>query len=253
MAASLTSFYKNYSKKSPAKEWHWGRTILVAALILAAVLVIICSVVAQNKAAKVYASKNFYFVYAENCNSRSKATECAERVANLGGAGVIYNVGSSLFVVTSVYFADSDAKAVCQQISKTFPTAGVLKVSSAKVAKKTVKIIGQIPACKSYYTGLHRFCYNLQSWTAQLEKGDIDASKLYKNIMLFKQNVAGLAENLNEQDYDFAKAMYSSSLVINNQISSFFSSAFAGSDTAKYAHKLCVSAVVEFIDMCSLL
>lgn len=226
---------------------------MVSALIFAAVLVVVCSVISKNKAAKVYDAKSFYFVYAENCNTRAQATGCADKVSSMGGAGVIYNVGSRLFVITSVYFAEREAKQVSKQIEDSFPSAGVLKISSSKVAKKVAKTIGQLPACKSYYTELYGFCRNLHKWTAGLEKADIDASKLYKNIMQFRQNVSGLAENLKEQKYDFAKAMYSSCLVVNNQISNFFSSAFAGSDTAKYAHKLCVSAVIEFVDMCSLL
>ncbi len=251
MSQTLTNFYSSYKrrgqKSSSLKGW------VAVVLVMLAVLVLIISVIVKNSPTKNYLSKSFYFVYAGNYTSRALASNCANDVSDLGGAGVIYNVGNSLFVVAGVYFTKPEAEKVATQISARFKGAGVLAASSASVSKSTAKALHQVESCRNYFAELYQFCQNLYTWTNSLEVGEIDASKLYKNVMTVKQNITSLAAHLSEQDAEFAEVMYSSSLVVCEHISSFFSSAFASSDISKHARKLCVNVVIEFMDMCGLL
>lgn len=251
MAKTLTNFYANYTADTKRSFGLKGWLIAITVFVL--LIVVVVSAVIKNSPTKNYKAKNFYFVYAGNFNNRSAATECADKVSGRGGAGVIYSVGNTMFVITSVYTSGAEADTVAEQIKTAFSTAGVLKISSKAVPKNLAKQMHQTIACREYYKLLSTFSGNILDWLEGYANGQLDASKLYKNIMQVKQNVSNLSDSLKEINSDAAKTMFASSLVASNQISTFFSSAFSGSDTVKYCYKLAVNIAIEFIDMCSLL
>lgn len=250
MAKTLTNFYANFASKSKRnftlKGW------LIAAAVFVLLVVVVISAVVKNSPIKNYKAKTFYFVYANSFNNHSAASDCADKVASRGGAGVIYSVGSTMFVVTSVYTSQAEADAVAEQIKSAFATAGVLKVSSKSLPKNLSKVVHQTPACRDYFKLIKNFSEDLLNWINLYSTSQIDVNKLYKNVMQVKQNVANLSDSLKDINTDCSKTMYASTLVLSSQISNFFSLAFAGNDTAKYCHKLSVNVAIEFIDMCSL-
>lgn len=251
MAQTLTDFYKNYAnKRQRSKKLP---KFLFAAVIVVVIICLIISLIVTKSPKSEYAAKTFYFVHAGEYSSSSKATEVSSKVANLGGAGVIYTVGNTLFVVAGAYNSSEDANKVKEQIKPTFENAGVLKVESKKFSKSLSKTIHDVSACKNYYKSLYTFCEDLRAWGASYDLGELDISKIYKNVMHYKQNFASTSEGLKSLDKDYSKTMYASSLVVSEHIKSFFASAFVASNPSKYIKKLQICMIIEFIDMTNLI
>lgn len=250
MNKSLThDIYKNYyvygAKNNKFKIYFFVIAISVAVVMLMVSLFI------NKSPTKFFNAKDFYFVYASKYTNRTKAQEMSVKVSDLGGAGTLYCVGNTIFVVISAYNTIADAQSVKEQVKTTFTDADIIKVSSKSFSKSASKSVHSLSPCKSYYTELYQFCMDLYTWGNSYDIGELDSSKLYKNIMRVKQNISNIMVGLKDLDNKFANCMYSSGLVMTEHIGSFFSSAFVSSNLTKYVKKLYINSIIEFLDMCS--
>lgn len=250
MTQTLTDFYKNYSVKPKKKGLPKFLFVIVIVVVL---ICLIVSLILSKSPKSEYAAKTFYFVHVGEYLSSSKATEVSAKVSELGGAGVIYTIGNTLFVVAGAYTSAEDANKVKIQIQPMFADAGVLKVETKAFSKNLSKTIHSVSPCKNYYQTLNQFCLDLHQWGTSYDLGKLDISKVYKNVMHYKQSFSSISEGLKSGDKNYYKTMYASSLVTLEHIKSFFSSAFTSSNPSKYIKKLQICMIIEFIDMTNLI
>ena len=214
------------------------------------IIFVVVSVAVSNKKTKNYEAKSFYLVYAGKYTIANQATEACTKVSDKGGAGIIYAVGNTKFVVASVYFSQAEADKVKQQIVSAFNQSDILKISAPKFSKSVCNKIEQQFYCKLYYNSLYQLCKDLYSLTISIYKGELVANDVYKQIMKQKQLFAEIGAELKNNTDSISKIMQNSNLLVCEQINSFFSSAFVANNVAKHLKKLYVNTVFEFVDMC---
>lgn len=247
MSKTLTHYYKNYYLVHKKSHFKPIVCILLAGLILVFVVVMIA---VSNSKTQNYGAKSFYLVYAGKYTITSQATETCTKVSDKGGAGVIYSVGNTKFVVVSIYFSQAEADKVKQQITPTFSESDVLKISAPKLSKSVCNSVEKQTYCKMYYQNLYSFCQDLYQLVIGIDTSTVSTNDVYKQIMKYKQLFVEVGEQLKTSSDAIGKAMYSSNLLVVEQINGFFNSAFVANNAAKHLKKLYANTVFEFVDMC---
>ena len=218
-------------------------------LVVLFVFIIIC-VASTNAKTKPYGLKEFYIVYAGKFTVESKAAEVCTTVSDRGGAGVIYEKGNAKFVIVSIYFNLDDANKVKEQIKPVFSDCDILKITAPKLSKSSCNLIEKQQQCKMFYTNLYAFCKELYNLVLSVDKGEVTSSHVYKQVMQYKQKFVLISDKLKAQTDNVSKEMHSSLLIVEQQISSFFNSAFIANSVAKNLKKLYVNSIIEFASMC---
>ena len=245
MSKKLTQYYKKSIRKRPyINIW----AIVVSVIVITSFLMIALGVSAHK--IKEYSEKNFYFVYSGKYTQINFANEQCTKVTDMGGAGVLYYVGNTKFVIINAYFNESDANSVKSKVVEMFSDAGVIKVTANKLSKKSAQHILSVSACKLYYRKFHDFCNSLYSMIIDYDLEKNMTSAVYKNVMLYKQQFQEISAQLQLNADDVSKNMYSSALLVIEQINNFFSSSFVSNNIGKYLKKMYVNAIIEFVDLC---
>lgn len=240
MSKTLTRFW--------TKNNRW--TIAVVAVMVICLIATMClGMVFSNKKVQKYARKTFYIVYADKLNSEILATELCAQVSDRGGAGVIYSVGNTKFVVVNVYFDYLSAKSVCEQIKEIYQSADILEIVAPQLEKSKCLQIESNTELSHFYEFLYSSCQELYNMVLQTDKGELVPNECYKKIMRIKENCEDFCTNLSSAT-DIGAVMCDSSLVLSQLLRTFFDSAFINNLVAKPIKKLYSNWAFEFVDMC---
>lgn len=219
--------------------------ILICSLIMVGI-----GVTKSNKRAEKYSQKSFYIVYADKVNSTSLATEKCAQVADQGGAGVVYAIGKTQFIVANVYLDYTSAKTVCSQICEIYPSANILEIIAPNMKKSLALELDSISSCKHYYEFCYLLCDELYNLALEIDKGNIVASDCYKKLMGIKKTCQDYCSVFVSSDDKISLAMYDNLLINIDLLDSFFNSAFVANIIARPMKKLYTSWVFGFVDMC---
>ena len=245
MSKKLTLIYGSYKQNKPTKN----KAILIV-LVFVLIVVLIVSVFSNGVKYKKYDAKHFFFVYAGSYVLQSRAQEVAVKVNDLGGAGVIYSVGNSKLVVVNAYFSELEAQAVVSNISGTFANAKFLKVSAPKLSKTSINKIETVFELKQFYFQYYDFCKNVYNWSNQFDQGEIETNEIYKQIIKARQQFVDINDAIKNSTDKISQQSSDSCLLLIEHINSFLDNAFINNNITKYARKLYVNIVLEFVQMC---
>lgn len=244
MSQILTSSYK----KNVNKKRIFYRKII--GFVVAIILIFLCLAIGlKGNKTSIYYVKNFYIVYADVFTNDNLATQMCTNVADKGGAGVVYQVQNKKYVVVSIYFNIDDANSVKKQTLSIFDTADILKISSAKLSKSVSKKINNCLEAKLYYQELYDFCEQLYSLCINIDKGQIGASEVYKQVITYKQKFNEYYRNLQKKEDKIFKQINNSIMLELSLINKFLDDALIANAVVKNIKKLYVNSIFEFIDM----
>ncbi len=224
--------------------------VLASAVLICSLIMVCIGIANSNKKAEKYSQKSFYIVYVDKVNLASLATEKCAQVADQGGAGVVYSIGKTQFIVANVYMDYSSAKTVCTQICEIYPSADILEITAPKVKKSIALKLDSTASCKQYYEFCYSLCRELYNLVIEIDKGNIVASNCYKKVMDIKKKCQNYYSTITTQDDQVSLVMCDNLLVNIGQLDSFFNSAFIANIIAKPIKKLYTSWVFGFVDMC---
>lgn len=241
LSKRLTAFYFKFNK-------------LIVALLCVAVLccsvAVFAGVETSKSKVKKYGEKVFYIVYSGKYLSTNLATEVCAQVADRGGAGVIYSVGNTKFVVANVYLDKESAKSVCSHISEVYPSADILSLSAPGLAKSMCLEIEKVEEFKQYYKFMYESCNLLYDLALSVDQDNLSASAYYKQIMQIKQKCQSLCEKLSKNNSQIGLTMHKTGLLVLEQVGNFFNLAFVNNSISKPLKKLYVNWAFEFVEMC---
>lgn len=230
------------------KNGKWAIVVSVV-MVICLVATICIGTAISNKKAQKYAQKSFYIVYANKFNLDNLATELCSQVSDRGGAGVIYSIGVTKFVVANIYLDYSSAQSVRSQIGEIYESADILEISAPKLEKSKCLHIEGNTKLSRFYEFVYSSCQQLYNMVLQTDKGDLSSSECYKKIMRMKKNCEDFGAELSSTD-NVAVVMSDSALVFSQLLRTFFDSAFINNLVAKPVKKLYANWVFEFVDMC---
>lgn len=123
---------------------NFKKIMIFVSVCVIAVLVPVIIISCENRN-RLFAGREYYFVYTDSSSSIKDLSPHAERVKALGGAGEIEEIHNKYYLVVGVYAERADAEEIRENLSGEFKDAGILSVNSKKVASKTVKKIKSEP------------------------------------------------------------------------------------------------------------